>query len=156
MYSIIRLNLWNILKLNKAVSILHKCGKDMAKRYDLHHWDNSYLKNWLIIIICALKNKIYLVTDGKSYVATFQTKKRKEMLCFQKLATDPSFSGKGVGSFCLSQIELMAAESGCTEVVCDVYDKSAHAIQFYENRGYHVYGTCETIKYKELKMKKKL
>lgn len=50
----------------------------------------------------------------------------------------------------------MAKENGCKEVVCEVYDKSEHAKCFYEHRGYAVYGSTETLKYKELKMRKEL
>lgn len=156
MYSVVRLRLWNVGKLFKVTRILYKCGKDMAKKYGLQHWNNSYLKNWIIVFLCALKNNVYLVYDGKAPVATFQTKKTGEMILFQKLATSPEFSGKGIGSFCLSEIERMGREGGCKEVICEVYDKSEHAIRFYEKLGFVTYGTVETLKYNELKMKKEL
>ena len=47
-------------------------------------------------------------------------------------------------------------DAGCEEVICEVYNKSVHAKNFYERRGYLVYGTAETLKYNELKMTKKL
>ena len=68
----------------------------------------------------------------------------------------PEFAGKGIGSFCLKEIEKIARENNCSEAVCEVYDKSHHAISFYENKGYAVCGTNETRKYKVLKMMKKL
>ena len=156
MYSVVKLKVWKVGKLKKVVDILYKCGKDMAAKYDLHHWDNSNFKNWLIVFMCALKNDVYLVFDKENAVATFQTRKNSGKLLFQKLATAPEFSGKGVGSFCLKQIETIACESGCSEIICEVYDKSKHAISFYENKGYVAYGTVETLKYNELKMMKKL
>lgn len=156
MYSEIKLKIWNVGSLYKVADILYKCGKDMAVKYDLHHWDNSHLKNWLIVLMCALKNDIYLVFDNKTPVATFQIQKKESSLLFQKLATVPEFAGKGVGSFCLNKIEQIGRERGCSEIVCEVYDKSKHAIQFYEHKGYTVYGTVETLKYNELKMIKKL
>lgn len=54
------------------------------------------------------------------------------------------------------EIERLAKKSACTEVICEVYDKSEHAKSFYEHRGYTVYGETETLKYKELKMRKEI
>lgn len=73
--------------------ILYECGKDMADKYDLHHWDNSHIKNWLIIALCALRNNIYLVYSGEIPIATFQTRKVEQSLLFQKLATTPELAG---------------------------------------------------------------
>ena len=140
----------------KGSDILYQCGKDMAQKYNLHHWDNSYVKTWIILLLCTLKNDIYLVYDGKNPVATFQTRKIAQSFLFQKLATEPVYSGRGIGSYCLKQIEQIAKKCGCTEVICEVYDKSDHAKRFYEHRGYTVCGTVETLKYREWKLRKGL
>lgn len=156
MYSVCRVKIWNVAKLLKVSGILYKCGKDMAAKYGLHHWDNSHIKNWVIVALCAMKNQIYLVYDNHTPVATFQTRKKGQSLLFQKLATAPAFSGGGIGSYCLTEIERLAKECGCTEVVCEVYDRSEHAKSFYEHRGYEVWGATETLKYKELKLRKEI
>ena len=49
------------MALLKVSDILYKCGKNMAQKYDLHHWDNSRFKTWIIVALCALKNNIYLL-----------------------------------------------------------------------------------------------
>ena len=54
----------------------------------------------------------------------------------------------------MREIENIAKNLGLKTVVCEVYDKSLHAKEFYEKRGYSVYGTVDTLKYTELKMKK--
>lgn len=157
MYQVCKINKCNIMMLKKTSDILYECGKNMAKKYDLHHWDNSHIKNFAIIILCALKNDIYLVYSDKEIAATFQTRKLTEQsFLFQKLATVPEAEGKGVGSYCLNEIERIAKENACTEVVCEVYDKSEHAEKFYEHRGYTVYGATETLKFRELKMRKEI
>lgn len=56
----------------------------------------------------------------------------------------------------MTEIERLAKEQGCSEVICEVYDQSEHAKSFYEHRGYAIYGETETLKYKELKLKKEL
>ena len=156
MYSVCKLKIWNLAKLLKVSNILYKCGKDMAAKYDLHHWDNSHVKNWIIVALCVLKNDVYLVCNGQVPVATFQTRKIGESYLFQKLATSPGHAGKGIGAFCLGEIERLGKQENCKEIICEVYDLSEHAKRFYENRGYAVYGTTDTLKYKELRLKKEL
>lgn len=156
MYRICKLSKCNFAGLKKVSDILYECGKDMAWKYDLHHWDNSHIKNHIIVALCAMKNDIYLVYNEKTPVATFQTRKTGQSFLFQKLATVPSFSRGGVGSYCLTEIERLAKDNGCTEVICEVYDKSEHAKSFYEHRDYAIYGETETLKYKELKLRKEL
>ena len=156
MYTVRRVRILNVVGLLRVSRILYECGKDMARKYDLHHWDNPHIKNWIIVFLCALKNRIYLVYRDKTPVATFQTRKNKQSFLFQKLATLPEFSGGGIGGFCLSEMERMARAEGCKEIVCEVYEKSEHARRFYENKGYVVYGETDTLKYKEQKLRKEL
>lgn len=157
MYSVKKAGLFNISKLSKVAGILYSCGKDMAKKYELHHWNNSKLKCAVIVLICCVRNNIYLVYDseGKA-VATFQTKENGDNMRFCKLATSPDYSGKGIGSFCLDTIELYAKNRGCKKVCCEVYDKSIHAIEFYKHRNYVECGEEKTLKYTEIKMEKVL
>lgn len=154
LYSIRKLNKCNISGLNKVSGILYACGRNMANEFNLHHWDNSRIKNCIIVALCNLKNDIYLVYCNEKPVATFQTRKIKKVFLFQKLATYPQFAGGGVGSACLAEIERLAKESACAEVICEVYDKSMYAINFYLHRGYTICGTTDTLKYRELKMRK--
>ncbi len=156
MYTVSKVKILNISSMMKVADILYKCGKDMSKKYDLHHWDNSHFKNWIIVFLCALKNNIYLVYRDKTPVATFQTKKVNDSYLFQKLATSPEFAGGGIGTFCLGEIERLAKLENCKEVICEVYDKSEHAKSFYEHKGYTVYGETDTLKYKEFKLRKAL
>ena len=155
MYQTRQLSKFNIVELKKVSDILYACGKDMAKKYDLHHWDNSRFKTWIIVALCALKNNMYLLYgENKMPVATFQTRKMKDAYLFQKLATLPEFSGSGVGTLCINEIERLAKNNGCKEVICEVYDKSVHAISFYEHRGYLTYETVNSNEYTILMMKK--
>lgn len=75
---------------------------------------------------------------------------------FQKLATKPKYMRKGIGSFCIKEIEKIAQNFQCRYVVCEVYDKSNHAIKFYKDNGYIICGNKKTLKYNELKMIKEL
>lgn len=59
MYEVKRVSLINLSGQFKVNNILYDCGKDMAKKYDLHHWDNSHFKNLIIVVLCELKNAVY-------------------------------------------------------------------------------------------------
>ena len=136
-----------------VTGILHACGKDMAGEYDLHHWDNPWIKTFLIVLLCLTKNNIRIVLD-KDAVATYQTKIRDGVLFFEKLAVRPENSGKGIGNFCLAQIEKEARENGCKKVQMDVYTKSQHAIQFYTRHGYTTIDDDETPRKDVIRMEK--
>lgn len=141
------------IKINK---ILYECGKDMAYKYDLHHWDNSCFKNFIIIILCEMKNDVFLVTKNKNPVATFQVKVDDSNLHFEKLACLPRNSGRGIGSYCMNYMEEMARNEKCKKICMEVYSSSQHAIEFYKHRGYVVSGEIKTLKYNEIKMEKVL
>lgn len=143
------------IRLLATAKILYLCGKDMARKYDLHHWDNSMLKTTAVVCYGLLKNKTFLVYDEKA-IATFQVKKNGDCLHFGKLATLPECSGKGIGSWCMSNIEQMAKDQGCSSISMEVYDKSNHAKEFYLHRGYVLCGEVKTRKYTEFKMRKDL
>lgn len=156
MYRLRRIRKKDFGSFGQVAGILNRCGKDMAMRYGLHHWDNLYLKSFLIVLLSIQKNTIYLLYDGKLPVATFQIRKEGEVMHFEKLGTIPAESGRGAGSFCLKMIEKLAKKQGCKKVSMEVYQPSRHAISFYENRGYGIVGEVSTLKYQEVIMEKRI
>ena len=139
-----------------VTNILHSCGKDMAKKYDIHHWDNPWIKTLIIVLMCLKNNKGYVLEQAGSIVATYQIKVADGSLYFEKLAVKPEMSGRGLGSFCLNEIEEIAQKSGCKKVRMDVYSKSKHAIQFYKNHGFSQTGLNTTLKYQVVCLEKEL
>lgn len=156
MLKIEKVNKFDLFRMNKVAHILYLCGKDMAKRYDLHHWDNPYVKSLIIVALGELKNTVYLLYDEKDPVATFQVKKNGDAMHFEKLGTLPQKAGNGLGTSCMKQIEAIAKNANCDRVTMDVYEPSQHAITFYEHRGYTRIGVKETLKYKEIVMEKRI
>lgn len=157
MFQLYSVSLFDIKRLSSIAKIFFQCGKDMANRYNLHHWDNSMIKSFAIALYCALKNEVYIVTDlTDKVIATFQIKKKDDYLFFEKLAVDPSFSNKGVGTFCLQTIERLSKDKGIKSIRMDVYDKSQHAIDFYLHKGFIVVGKENTLKYTNLIMEKRI
>ena len=147
---------WDIPNVILVSKILYSCGKDMAQKYDLHHWDNSKLKSLMIAEYCCLKNVAFLVLESDLPVATFQVRITGDTLHFEKLATIPKASGKGIGTYCIERIEKIAIKNDCSKVKMEVYEPSKHAIDFYLKRGYTEIGLTDTLKYKEIIMEKKL
>lgn len=156
MYKLKKVGKLDIPKLGTVAYILNACGKDMAQKYDLHHWDNSYIKSLVIVGLCAFKNDIYLMYDECNPVATFMTKRQYEYLHFEKLGTLPSKSGKGIGTLCIAKIEKIAKDADCKKIVLEVYESSQHAVLFYKHKGYKTIETKETLKYKEIIMEKSI
>ena len=156
MYELLKVRKQDISSLDRVARILNACGKDMGERYNLHHWDNPRLKTFVIVVMCAFKNDIYLLCYKNKPVATFMTKIQGDTLHFEKLGTMPSMAGHGVGSMCMSAIEEIAKKSGCKDVSMEVFAHSRHAILFYEHRGYEIVGETDTLKYKEIIMKKSI
>lgn len=156
MYILKKVGKLDFPKLNAVAHILNACGKDMANKYDLHHWDNPFIKTLIIVGLCDLKSEIYLLYDENKPVATFMTKCNQDELHFEKLGTLPSESGKGIGSYCMSKIEEMAKDASCKKVVMEVYEPSQHAISFYEHKRYTVVGMTDTLKYREVIMEKRI
>ena len=151
-----KLHKYELNRLLPVAKILNRCGKDMAKKYGLHHWDNSRIKSCIIVLLCVLKNEIYLVLDGEEPIATFQTKKIGDVLFFEKLAVIPEVSGNGYGSHCIKLIEEQARKLGCHHVRMEVYEQSKHAIEFYIHKGYSKVGVTGTLRYTNLVMEKEL
>lgn len=156
MYKVKKISIFNLVGQFKVNNILFDCGKDMAAKYNLHHWDNSHFKNLIIVILCEIKNNVYLVEENGNPVATFQTKIADNSLHFEKLACSPKYTGKGIGTFCMSYIEEIANKTNCKKVHLEVYSPSQHAIDFYLHRGYKICGEMKTRKYKEIMMEKLL
>ena len=151
-----KVSLFDVKGQMKVNNILYECGKYMASTYNLHHWDNSRFKNVIIILLCLLKNDVFLVFDEGKEIATFQTKKINDVLRFEKLATRPNCMSKGIGSFCLEEIEKQAKSKECKRIRMEVYSPSVHAVDFYIHRGFAIVGEKKTLKYSEFEMERKI
>jgi ribosomal protein S18 acetylase RimI-like enzyme len=129
----------------------------MYAKDGLTHWKNSFFKTLLIVGYRALTHSVYAVfDDSKNMIATFQTALKNDALHFSKLAVSPRTAGKGIGSFCLNEMNRMAANCGKSFLRCEVYDKSRHAYDFYVKRGFTVTGEEKTKKYTELTLEKRV
>lgn len=155
MYQLCRVRCYNFISMWRVQDLLYKSGRDMAKRFGLEHWNNSRLKTSAIVCLCMLKNEVYLCrnADGQ-FVATLQLKKQGQAMHLAKLAVSSTMTRRGIGVQCLKLVEQKALQRDCKTVECEVYEASKHAISFYEQNGYKICGTVETLKYREFRMQK--
>ena len=147
---------WDLPALWRVSGIIRACGRDMAARYGLRHWDHSRLILFGFTVLDARHRRIYLVTENGKNRATFRVNRAGEWLRLSKLAALPEAAGKGLGSFCVSRAEEMARREGLKGLTLEVYDKSEHAVAFYRHRGFTPAGEVRTRKYTELVMRKEL
>ncbi len=154
MRTVERVHIYQIHRVFAVAKILQNCGKDMASKYDLHHWDNPFIKTLAVTIYCMLRNEAYLIKDEGRCVATFQLCVKDNALYFFKLGVDPTCSGHGYGSFAMQELEKIAKNRNLNKVRMEVYDKSEHAVGFYQKRGYSKIGETQTLKYTEIIMEK--
>ncbi len=148
----------SLLKIYSVARILTDCGRDMYVKYRLRHWNNSIIKNILILYYTILvKHKtIWGVYNKEKIIGTFQTKKEGQFLNFSKFAVLPTISGNGIGGKCIEQMENIAQEQKLVGLSCEVFDQSDKALTFYLNRGFIKTGTINTLKYTEITLKKTL
>lgn len=148
--------LYDFFSIIKVAQILKACGKDMARKYNLNHWDNPMIKTIIIVLLCLLKNNVYLVYQGDRAIATFQYRFQKDAIFSEKLGVIPEESGKGYGSFCTGQIIHAAKTKNLNKLRTEVYDKSKFAIDYHLQKGYKTIGTAGTLKRTVLIMEKEI
>lgn len=136
--------------------ILKRSAIAMAKK-GFFHWLPFYSRR-AIRRDCGDK-WVVLVKDTTTgdVTATFQMYKTVEgNLYVRKLATDPSYEGRGIARANFAFIETFAREQGCPKICLDVYIRSRKVILFYERIGFVATGTRRSVRFKELLMEKSL
>lgn len=142
--------------VSEIYKILFKCGINMAKQF-LFHWFPPYSKR-AIRKDCDSKF-VVLVKDSETgeYTSTFQMYiKDNETLYVCKIATNPTFEGKGLGKTNMLYMEFFAKEKNCKKISLDVYAKSQRAVNFYKRIGFAEIGVKRSIRFLELIMEKPL
>ncbi|MFO0722619.1 MAG: GNAT family N-acetyltransferase [Myxococcota bacterium] len=58
-------------------------------------------------------------------------------LFVEELATHPDYTGRGVGSFMMEQLDHLARLRGCTHLVLEVAENNESALAFYRRRSFY-------------------
>ncbi len=130
-------------KLEKIKKIHSDCGEKMFIEDGLLHWaDPLPIEHWSKI---AIEQELYSVTDSKNNIlgffslnftgnAFFDPQKKGVML--GRIAIDPPYQRKRIGSFCIDWIKAYALKRGYDYLQTTAYVQSVDALAFFENQGF--------------------
>jgi len=142
--------------------ILVECGLDLQKRFNLCYWVPPYPLEKMVKD--ANKMDIYAIRLDFELIGTFtiETKippgylkygdinwQNPSLSAFyiHRLAVLPLFQAKGIGTWCLQQIENLAINRNYSAVRLDAVKINQKLLNFYEKSGYEKVG--EMIFYPE-------
>lgn len=134
-------------------AILVACWLDMQARFGLAHWVPAYPLE--AMQRDTETKRVYAVREGPSAIATFtvsaQAPAYYDMSIWQnpdaralyvhRLAVLPAYQGRGIGRWCMEQIEQLAGAEGCSAVRLDAYDEHLALHEFYRHLGYQERGS---------------
>lgn len=140
-------------KVDELHGVLTKCGEDL-KRQGLNHWDPPYpleslrkdaeeRRVYRIRLNRELAGTFTVGTDPLEYYDTVTwANPEAEALYASRLAILPELQGRGIGTWCMGEIERVAAEDGWV-VRLDAYEKHDRLLHFYDKLGYERRGVVE-------------
>jgi len=146
-----------IADLRAAQDIIRLCGEAMRDRFGLEHWIPPYplerlqqdaLKKAVYAVYedGALAGTVTIGTRGLDYLpGNFWADPAAPALYLSKLAIRPDRQGGGLGTWCMAQVEALAAAQGCTVIRFDAIAAHSLLLRFYERLGYPVRGLTTVI-----------
>jgi len=135
-------------QIDDIYALIETCGEDMWQRLGLDHWRPPTPKE--VIREYARTKELFAVCDNANLVSTFTirfdapepypescwTDPGHRAIYLNKLAVHPSQQGRGLGRWCMEQIEHLARERGCEAVRFDALTRNAPLLAFYDHLGY--------------------
>lgn len=153
-------------KVAKVYELIRDCGREMLEKQGLSHWGSPYpLES--VQKDCEQREVFLAVNlDTGIYVHTFQLEffgcadsweagvigedgkcKRQLVAEVHKFCTAPKYGGMGIGTQSMNFIEEYCRSRRVSTITLDVYEKSKHAINFYEHRGFVITGRKNTRRF---------
>lgn len=141
-----------VAEVKTVYNILFDCGQHLQTNFGLSHWSPPYPLESLKKSI--IERQVYLVWQDNQAIATFtlgttplanyalQRWQRIEdkALYLNRLAVSPHYQGRGLGRWCMQQIEELAKIQGCQAVRFDAVAQHQILLQFYQQLGYQERG----------------
>jgi len=135
-------------EIKPVYEILKLCGQDMKSKLGLTHWYPPYPIR--LFRKDAEERSVYTVTEEDQIIATFTIDTRPleyyyptlwrypehKAMYVSHLSVLPKLQGKGIGSWCMNEIENLAIDLSCRAVRLDAYEKYEQLLQFYDKLGY--------------------
>ena len=129
-------------------AILVMCGEHMARTQGLTHW-YPFLTFTTYAEVAAsaqpyavyedgfLAGTFYFKTEPRPYYPVeYWTDPDARAFYFAALGVLPSFQGRGIGSWCMAQVERLAVENGCKAIRFDAAANNTALMRFYDRLGY--------------------
>ena len=129
-------------------ALIVACGEDMWQRLGLDHWKPPIPLE--MFREYALAKDVFAVEDADELVATFTigfdspepyppeswADKAHRAIYLNKLAVRPNLQQKGLGLWCMNEIERLAIERKCQTLRFDALTRNGPLLGFYDRLGY--------------------
>ncbi len=139
--SIVRVWDKDIVLMSEIARIYKECGEKMFLEEGLLHWADALSMSFVKDMV--LKRETYVVRRDDNTVAFFTIGENNSYftpdgnaLFIGKMAITPEMWNKGIGTFCMDWIKAEAKRRGKTHLRTTVYQKSANAVNFLNNKGF--------------------
>ena len=134
--------------IDDLYALIVACGEDMWRRLGLDHWKPPIPIE--MFREYARTKEVFAVHDGDVLVGTFTigfdapepyppsrwTDDAHKAIYLNKLAVRPNLQKKGLGRWCMSEIERLAAARGCQALRFDALTRNVPLLGFYDHLGY--------------------
>lgn len=131
-----------------AQEIIRLCGEAVRDRFGLEHWIPPYPLERLQQD--AFQKAVYAVEEDGARIGTFiigtqgidylpddfWADPAATALYLSKLAIRPDRQGRGLGTWCMAQVEALATAQGCTAIRFDAIAAHTKLCDFYVRLGY--------------------
>ena len=141
----------DVERVGEITALLHRAYRPLAEagmRFYASHQDNgatlSRLREgqaFLALFDERIVGTITFYPTGAKRGAPWY--ERAGVATFGQWAVDPPHQGTGIGDRLLKHVEVLARESGASELACDTSEHAASLLALYERRGFRRVGTVQ-------------
>ncbi|NUM56728.1 MAG: GNAT family N-acetyltransferase [Candidatus Hydrogenedentes bacterium] len=135
-------------EVDDLYALIEACGEDMWRRLGLDHWKPPTPIE--VFRDYARTKEVYAVRDGNELAATFTigpdapepyppsnwANHAHRAIYLNKLAVSPMLQGRGLGRWCMDEVERLTRERGFHAVRFDALTRNAPLLAFYDHLGY--------------------
>lgn len=135
-------------RIDDLYALIEACGEDMWRRLGLDHWKPPIPKE--MFREYARSKEVFAVHDEGTLVGTFTlgsdppepyptscwADASHKAIYLNKLAIAPGQQRRGLGRWCMEQVERLARGRACRAVRFDALTRNVPLLGFYDHLGY--------------------